>query len=487
MSNLPPSRKEPLRPGRRAPAWLAPGIDGARAVRERLRLFLRSLGWRARSRMTRSLYLGRRALRPGRPRRSVLFLHHSYYHFYYQAKALRARGWAAVCVSVEDPGGAHRLYYHGEDLNLFSAHRPLYRYTCSQLQYNVREFFDQARRRFALMHFSGDGHMSFFPDNWGWDGDVPWDIVEWKRAGKKLAYTVSGCNSGVAQTSVASWSRDEDGHAVCDKCVWQGRPDICSDAKNLRWGQTVTRCCDLVFAEGLPALDHLAGAGVVREPTTTCLDPDVWSPNLRVPEPLRLARSAGELLVFHAVGNYQSRTIEGRNIKGTRAVVEAIERLQREGVRVRLIHPTETPNTEVRFLQAQCDVIVDQLNFGRYGAIAREGLMLGKPTICCLKADEPPGVAPLSCLEEVPLVPATEATVFAVLKRVLGDAAGRQAIGQASRAYALKWHSADACAARYELLYDGMMTERADTMSSGSGRGPETEGRIEPLVGASHS
>lgn len=474
------------RSGRRVPAWFALGLDWVRAAREGIRLFLRSLGWRARCRTTQSLYLGRRARRPGGSRRSVLFLHHSYYHFYYLAKALRARGWDALCVSVEDPGGAHRLYYHGEDLNLFSAHRPLYRYTQSQLQYNVREFFNHACKRFAMMHFSGDGHMSFFPDNWGWDGDVPWDMVEWRRSGKKIAYTVSGCNSGVAQSSVASWSRDGDGRPVCDKCVWQRHPDICSDAKNLRWGQTVTRLCDLVFAEGLPALDHLSGPGVIREPMTTCLDPDVWSPDLRVPEHLRLPRAPGELLVFHAVGNYHARTMGGRNIKGTRAVVETIERLQREGVRVRLIHPQEMPNTEVRFLQAQCDVIVDQLNFGRYGAIAREGMMLGKPTICYIKAEEPPGVQTLSCLQEVPLVSAMEETVFEALKGLLGDAARRESIGKASRAYALKWHGADACAARYEVLYDVVMTGRGEA-TGGDGRGPEIEKRIEPLVGASRS
>jgi hypothetical protein len=36
-------------------------------------------------------------------KRSVLFLHQSYYHYYYLAKALRKRGWDAIAVSVENP------------------------------------------------------------------------------------------------------------------------------------------------------------------------------------------------------------------------------------------------------------------------------------------------------------------------------------------------------------------------------------------------
>lgn len=473
MRRLHPFTTDPARSGRRAPAWLAPGIDWVRAAREGLKLFLRSLGWRARCGMTQSLYLGRRALRPGQRKRSVLFLHHSYYHFYYLAKALRARGWDAVSVSVHDPHGAQGLQYHGEDLSLFSRHRARYGYTSSQIQYNIRAFFALAKRRFVLLHFAGDGHMSFFPENWGWDVESPWDIMEWKQGGGKLAYTVSGCNSGIAQSSITFWSRQTGESAACDKCAWQHRPDICSDAKNLRWGRQVERLCDLIFAEGLPALDYMRSLRAIREPMTMCLDPDVWNPDLRVPERLRLPRAQGELLIFHAVGNYGSRTVNGRNIKGTHAVRDAVERLNRAGIRARLVFATDVKNTEMRFLQVQCDVIVDQLNFGRYGAIAREGMMLGKPTVCYINANEPFGTETLSCLREVPLVSATEETVFEVLKDLLLDVRKRESIGRASRAYALSWHSADACAARYEKIYDALMSGKFGVDSAGGrGRAP---------------
>jgi len=188
-----------------------------------------------------------------------------------------------------------------------------------------------------------------------------------------------------------------------------------------------------------------------------CLDPSFWRPDLPVPRRFRVLRKSGELLVSHAFGNMDSRAQHGRNIKGTRAVRTAVERLQAEGVPVRLVFVTGMKNTEVRFMQVQCDVIVDQLNYGRYGATAREGMMLGKPTVCYINRNDPGPEQTLTCLNELPLVSATEETVYGVLRELLLDPARQAAIGRASRAYALKWHSADACAERYERLCDNLM------------------------------
>lgn len=383
-------------------------------------------------------------------RRSVVFLHNSYYHFYYLAAALRRRGWDAINVSLENPGGMNANYYHGEDVNLFAEGADL-------RQRTLQAFFEEAIERFRLLHFAGDGLLSFFPENW--PSETPWDIVEWRRRGRKIAYTISGCNSGVAQSSVTRWSAGA-GKAVCDRCPWQLRPDVCSDAKNLAWGRKVHTYCDAVFTEGFPALDYQSTPKCIREPTTMCLDRTFWRPGLDVPEALKVKRAGGELLVYHSFGNYDLRAGDGRNIKGTGAVVAAVERLKAEGMPVRIIFVTGMPNRDVRFLQVQADVIVDQLNYGRYGAAAREGMMLGVPTICYINHDEASPGERLRSIEEVPLVSATEETVYEVLKGLLVDPGQRSRIGRAARQYALRWHDADACAARYERIYDMLMAGR---------------------------
>jgi glycosyltransferase involved in cell wall biosynthesis len=396
----------------------------------------------------------RNIFRKSNRERSVVFLNHSYYHFWYLSKALRRRGWDAVTVSNDAPDSPHASYYHGEDINLFFPSKT--NFTKSIAKMRIGNFVRKAKRRFRLMHFAGDGHLSFYP--WAIVDDDPADIVDWRAAGLRVAYTSSGCNSATSQTQVANWSRALGAGSVCDRCVWQHRPEICNDAKNLAWGRRVVKYCDLIFGEALPALDFMrSGPRIVREPVTTALDPEFWDPHLRVPRAHRHPREEGEVLVYHGVGNYQARDRDGRNIKGTPAVFAAIERLKAEGHRVRLLFCTDLPSVEVRFVQVQADIIVDQLNYGRYGATAREGMMLGKPVICYINPREYDRKDELACLKEAPLVSATEDSIYVVLKDLVLDAGKRRAIGEASRQYAMKWHSADACAERYERIYDELM------------------------------
>jgi glycosyltransferase involved in cell wall biosynthesis len=217
------------------------------------------------------------------------------------------------------------------------------------------------------------------------------------------------------------------------------------------------RMCDLVCSETDWPLEARLGDKFFREPLTTAVDPDLWHPDIDVPADLRIDREPGELIVYHAVGNYSTRRVGDRDIKGTGAVFAAIERLQAEGVKVTLKFVTDMPSRMIRFIQVQADVVIDQLNYGRYGATAREAMMLGRPTICYIDPRQPAPLSPSVALSECPLVSADETTVYEVLRDLLASPAERQRIGRLSRRYALKWHSADACAARYEQVYDQLM------------------------------
>jgi hypothetical protein len=377
-------------------------------------------------------------------KRSIVFLHNSYYNFYYLAAALRKRGWDAISVSIEPPHGEHSRFYHGNDLCLYDPD-PF------KMQQKLDRFLMETAERYRMVHFYGRGQMSFMPSEFDYTNDYnhwPFDFVRLKQAGLKIGYSVSGCLDGVAQTSVQNWS------GCCNRCVWQNNPKVCNDRGNLAWGHKVQMMCDLIASEGFPALDYQKGPKVFREPLTTALDPEEWHPGLEVPERYRLSRADGELIVYHAVGNFEFRATKERNLKGSGAVVAAIERLRAEGMKVKLEFVTNVPSTDVRFIQVQADVIVDQLNYGRYGATAREGMMLGRPTVCYLHKDEPPGEDHLESIEKCPLVSANEATIYDVLRDLLSDQQKRQAIGRASREFAVKWHGAGQCAARFEKLYD---------------------------------
>ena len=266
---------------------------------------------------------------------------------------------------------------------------------------------------------------------------VPWDFLELKRHGVKIGYTECGCLDLASQSSFYRWSK-----GACDFCIYQNQPDVCSDQRNLAWGRKVQMMCDLICIEGDAVIDMRSGPKVFREPLTLALDPEFWRPGLDIPERLRLPRDEGELILYHAVGNFSERTDKGgKNLKGTSAIIDAIDRLRAEGHKVRLEFVTNMPNKDVRFIQAQADIVIDQLHYGRYGANAREGMMLGRPVVGALnKSEEAPG-AESKCIAEAPIVHATEATIYDVLKDLVLSPEKRRSIGEASRAHALKWWS----------------------------------------------
>jgi hypothetical protein len=383
---------------------------------------------------------------PAEPRRpAAVFLHNSYYHFNCLAEGLKRRGWDAVTVSLEMPDSAQRQFHHGEDINLYDPDPGV-------MKNRTREFFRTVPERFGALHFYGMGLPSFFPGNFENIGDperISWDFLELRRHGVIIGYMPSGCLDGAPQSSILALTG-----GLCHRCVWQLQPDVCNDAKSLAWNRKLALLCDWVGLECDLATPERIGVKSVYGPVATALSPDRWHPDLVVPEPMRVDRREGEILVYHAVGNYATRRKAGRDIKGTGAVVAAIDRLKAEGLPVKLIFAHDVPSTEVYFLQVQADIVVDQLNYGRYGANAREAMMLGKPTICRLDPRQAQPLPPLRPIVEAPLINAREDTIEEVLRGLVVDAGRRLALAHASRQFAVAWHGEDACAARYEQVID---------------------------------
>lgn len=166
-----------------------------------------------------------------------------------------------------------------------------------------------------------------------------------------------------------------------------------------------------------------------------------------------MAREPGELLVYHAFGNADTRRSQGRDIKGTGAVDAAIAKLRSEGIPLRLFVATNVPIDQVRYYKVQADIVVDQLNYGRIGANARESFMLGRPLITRLVPEQAP-LPPLRSVLEAPALDASEASIEAVLRELALDPARRAEMSRRSRDYALRWFSADACARRFEMVID---------------------------------
>ena len=143
---------------------------------------------------------------------------------------------------------------------------------------------------------------------------------------------------------------------------------------------------------------------------------------LRPPHPALRARPR----VLHAPSH--------RGVKGTRFLLEATERLRREGVPFDLELIENLPNAEALRRYREADLVVDQLLAGWYGGFAVEVMALGKPVIAYLRESNL-HVLPREMREELPVIDATPATIYDVLREWL--TVRRHALperGRASRA-----------------------------------------------------
>lgn len=377
----------------------------------------------------------------------MLFSGQTYYNGWYLTRGLRDQGWRADLLNW-DLNEHSQIFYHGEDFR-FTAGEP----------YDLRrdlKFYVEALYRYDVFHFCnafgmcfGYGLQDLFARQFGQGSE----IILLKTLGKKILYINNGCLDGVSQTSFSSWGEE----SICSICRWQNEPSVCSDARNLAWGEFRNRMADYQSLLGGNRIDYNHAPTVHESPQAYCIDPDVWRPDLDIPDTYRLpAQPAGTLWLYHAVGNRKERTREdGKNIKSSHIWLPIIDQLKAEGVPLSLLEPTGIPNRDVRFVQLQADIFLEMLSYGFFGANVREAMMLGKPVICYIRPEwmetmrrEIPGY-----VDELPIVQATPETAEQVLRDLIAHPEKRRIIGEKSRAFAIKWHSKDEAGRHFDRVY----------------------------------
>ena len=363
-------------------------------------------------------------------------------------------GWRADVLNWDSNPGS-QMFYHGEDFKLD--------YSTSTFGWVKHMFFYlKALARYDIFHFSNAYGLSFGPtisNTFSLVRLPPYaEIRLLKRLGKIIVYTNNGCLDGVSQSSFRSWPGPE---PVCDICPWKDVSTVCSDERNLEWGKIRNSLADFQCTLGDNRKDYNDDPRVHEVPEFYCLDPEFWRPDLPIPLEHRLSYPPGTVMIYHAVGNFQMRTdsVTGRNIKSTHIYLPLIDRLKAEGYPVELFFAKDIPSKEVRYYQAQADIVVDMLTFGWFGANVREAMMLGKPAICYLRPEwlESMRREIPDYVDELPVVSATPDTIYDVLKDLITHPEKRQEIGRRSREFALKWHSAQAGAKRLDRIYRDLM------------------------------
>jgi glycosyltransferase involved in cell wall biosynthesis len=156
--------------------------------------------------------------------------------------------------------------------------------------------------------------------------------------------------------------------------------------------------------------------------------------------PLRRSRP----LVVHAPSR--------QGVKGTRAVLAAVDSLKTEGVDFEFQLVEGLPQEEARKIYQRADIIVDQLRIGWYGVLAMECMALGKAVASYIRDDIQTVVS-----DEPPLAVANPDTIADVLRRLIIDADYRQEIANRGHRFCVNYHDSERVAQQSIALYDRLL------------------------------
>lgn len=231
---------------------------------------------------------------------------------------------------------------------------------------------------------------------------------------------------------------------------------IYADLPDEDWAKALTQTYprsesrDLGFARRIKAMARAADCVVGCAVHTVNLPRvDIW-PVLWYPAPdlnhITVETRSGETVhVAHPTNH--------RVIKGTQALITAVERLSASGLSIDLDIIENVSIEQSRARLARADIVVDQLLMG-YAMTALEGLALGKPVISGFSEG---GIyAPFyekSYLGECPIVMADPETIERVLGELCRNQAQRATLAKAGTQYLNSYHSPKACADMFEAIY----------------------------------
>ena len=168
---------------------------------------------------------------------------------------------------------------------------------------------------------------------------------------------------------------------------------------------------------------------------------EVYKPSIEVPKHL-VWRDDLEINIIHSFMS-NGRGSSASNIKGSHYVHSSIENLRSSGRRINLLNPTENRSSDMRFLQVQADIAVDQLIYGWWGSTTLECLALGVPVICYLSDDFLNFFHERFPNLEIPVVIANPKNIESVLRDLVDDPKKRADLKIRSRSFAEEFLDAE--------------------------------------------
>ena len=250
------------------------------------------------------------------------------------------------------------------------------------------------------------------------------DLTLLKALGKKIVFHLHGCDIRDPRRA-----RVEHPLSACTECTFN-----CMVPVKLRLPEVLRRFADAVVVSTPDLLEYVDGAVYIPNP----VDLAPWEALRK--EQMVTRNSDDDLVVVHAPTN--------REIKGTRHIVAAIERLQGEGLPFQLRIYEGIAQEELRRLYATADLAIDQLMVGWFGVFAIELMALGIPVVARIREDLQ-GIHP-----DLPIEHADPTTLTETLRKLLLSPDRRADLAERGPAYVRAHHNPATISQQFLELYE---------------------------------
>lgn len=199
------------------------------------------------------------------------------------------------------------------------------------------------------------------------------------------------------------------------------------------WFQMVRKYVDFNIGRGLLDTSQYKATHIKYK----VIDLEKFNPNICIPKELQLEGN-GKFRILHSFMFSKEREQKFKgNIKGSKYIVEAVDRLVREGYPIEFLYYDRVPANQFKFIQAQASIVVEELIRGDWGSTAVESVALGKPVITFVRKEWKQFY--YRCFPEtkpLPFIIANKNTIYEVLKKVITNKQFRLLKSRHSRRWA---------------------------------------------------
>lgn len=168
-------------------------------------------------------------------------------------------------------------------------------------------------------------------------------------------------------------------------------------------------------------------------------------PVFKIPEQYMIPREDDEIIIYHSFGNSKTR----KDVKGSIHIKKTIDNLIKNGYKIKYIFVDNILNKDLKYIQCQSDIVIDQIRAGWYGVTAVECMALGKPVMSYLRRDN----LEICPNKDIPVINVNPSTLKRQLKHAIDNFGEMLDVGRHSGDYVKKYHDRKVIAQKLSNYY----------------------------------